>query len=358
MDLARLRTLGWDDAFATAFEPFAARGLQPARVALEHQHIYRVYDADGDCLARVRGRMRHQADARQAFPAVGDWVAIQRRPDGDAAIEAVLPRRSRFSRKVAGHLTQEQVVAANVDIVFLVSGLDNDFNVRRIERYLTTAWDGGARPVIILNKADLVENVAVLVAEAEAVAAGAPVHAISTKTGAGVAVLDGYLTPGVTAAFLGSSGVGKSTLINRLLGEERQRTSEVREKDQRGRHTTTNRELILAPGGGLIIDTPGMREMQLWDGDVADAFGDIQAIGADCHFRDCQHEQEPRCAVRAAVDEGRLSAARLDSYRKIQKELAHQETRQDQQAQIAQKRRWRTVTKQAREFYRAVKPRA
>jgi ribosome biogenesis GTPase len=352
----RLRALGWDDLFAAAFEPYAARGLSPARVALEHQHIYRVYDAEGDCLARVRGRMRHQAEAREAFPAVGDWVAIQRLPDGEAAIEAVLPRRSRFSRKVAGNLTEEQVIAANIDIVFLVSGLDHDFNLRRIERYLTTTWDGGARPIILLNKSDLVEDVDAMVRETEAVAAGAPVHALSTKTGTGLEVLDPYLSPGVTAAFLGSSGVGKSSLINRLIGETRQRVNDVREKDSRGRHTTTSRELIIAPGGGIIIDTPGMREMQLWDGALADAFDDIAAIAADCRFRDCQHEQEPRCAVRAAVEDGRLSAARLESFHKIQKELANQVARQDEQARIAEKRRGRIVERNVREFYRHVKP--
>jgi ribosome biogenesis GTPase len=382
--LDRLRALGWDEALAAAFEPYAARGLRPARVTLEHQHIYRVADDEGEYLARVRGRMRHQAEAREAFPAVGDWVAIKRQsdrvlrdggvrdgslpdrglsdggvPDGEAAIEAVLPRRSRFSRKVAGNLTEEQVVAANIDIVFLVSGLDHDFNLRRIERYITTTMDGGATPVILLNKADLVEDVEAMVREAEAVAAGAPVHAISTKTGVGLDAFDRYLRPGVTAAFLGSSGVGKSSLINRLLGQTRQRVNDVREKDSRGRHTTTNRELIVTPGGGIIIDTPGMREMQLWDGTVADAFSDIDAIAADCHFRDCQHEQEPRCAVRAAVEDGRLTAARLASFHQIQKELAHQVVRQDQQARIAEKRRSRAGALRLREHYeRHAKPRA
>lgn len=356
-DLARLMALGWDPVWAAAFAPHAEQGLQPARIALEHQHIYRIADAEGERLARVRGRMRHQAEAREAFPAVGDWVAVQRQADGEAAIEAVLPRRSRFSRKVAGQLTQEQVVAANIDIVFLVSGLDGDFNVRRIERYLTTTLDGGARPVILLNKADLrTDDLDVVIRETEAVASGAPVHAVSTKSGAGLDAFDRYVRAGVTAAFLGSSGVGKSSLINRLLGEARQRTNDVREKDQRGRHTTTHRELIVAPGGGIIIDTPGMREMQLWDGAVADAFADIAALAGHCHFRDCQHQQEPRCAVRAAAEAGVIPAARLDSFRKIQTELAHQGARQDQQAQIAEKRRGRAGARAMREHQRHVKP--
>jgi ribosome biogenesis GTPase len=354
----RLTVLGWDERVAAEFAPYAARGLQPARVALEHQHIYRLYTADGECLARVRGRMRHQAEAREAFPAVGDWVATEpietrsESADREGTIDAVLPRRSRFSRKSAGDLTEEQVIAANIDVVFLVSGLDHDYNLRRIERYLVTAWNGGARPVILLNKADLLEDVDGRVEEVRGVAAGTPVHPLSTKSGLGLEVFDEYLRVGVTAAFLGSSGVGKSSLINALLGEERQRVSDVREKDSRGRHTTTHRELLILPRGGLIIDTPGMREMQLWEGTL-DAFQDIQEIGTACHFRDCQHEQEPRCAVRTAVEEGRLPAARLASYQKLQRELAHQAERQDQYAQLVQKRKVRTMMRASRAFYNA-----
>jgi ribosome biogenesis GTPase len=354
----RLTVLGWDERVAAEFAPHAARGLDPARVALEHQHIYRLYTRDGEYLARVRGRIRHQAEAREAFPAVGDWVAIEpietrsESSDREATIAAVLPRRSRFSRKSAGDLTEEQVIAANIDVVFLVSGLDHDYNLRRIERYLVTAWDGGARPVILLNKADLVEDVEARVEEVRSIAGGAPVHALSTKAGSGLEIFDEYLHVGVTAAFLGSSGVGKSSLINALLGEARQRVSDVREKDSRGRHTTTHRELLILPRGGLIIDTPGMREMQLWEGTL-DAFQDIQEIGTACHFRDCQHEQEPRCAVRAAVEEGRLAGARLTSYQKLQRELAHQAERQDQYSQIVHKRKMRTMMRAARSLYQS-----
>jgi ribosome biogenesis GTPase len=346
----RLAALGWDQQWADQFAPHAARGLVAARVALEHQHIYRVSTHEGECLARVRGRMRHQAEAREAFPAIGDWVAVETRPGRDAVIEAVLPRRSKFSRKSAGDVTEEQVVAANIDVVFLVSGLDNDFNLRRIERYLVTAWDGGARPVILLNKADLVDDVSAALDAVMGIAAGAPVHAISSKTGVGIEVLDQYLREGVTGAFLGSSGVGKSSLINALLGEQRLRVADVREKDQRGRHTTTHRELLVLPRGGVIIDTPGMREMQLWEGTL-DAFPDIQSIGVDCHFRDCRHEAEPRCAVRVAVEEGRIAPARLESYHKLQRELEHQAERQDQYAQISQKRKVRTMMRASRALY-------
>ncbi len=349
MSEARLRALGWDDTFAAAFAPHAERSV-PGRVTLEHQKIYRVTTAEGDVLARVRGRLRHQAERRDAFPAVGDWVAVSGGTvTGDeGSIEALLPRRSRFSRKVAGGTTEEQVVAANIDTVFLVTGLDHDFNLRRIERYLTTAWDGGARPVIVLNKADLAADLPAMVREVEAVASGAPIHVMSSKRGEGVDALLAYLAVGRTVAFLGSSGVGKSTLINRLRGDERQRTAEVRASDSRGRHTTTHRELLELPGGGLLIDTPGMREMQLWEGNLEDAFADIHALAAGCHFRDCRHRSEPRCAVAEAAANGVLDPARLESFRRLQRELDLQARRQDELLMLQDKKKNKIVHKAMR----------
>jgi ribosome biogenesis GTPase len=337
-----LEDLGWTPRFAEAFEPYHARNLSPARVSLEHTHIYRVLSPEGERLARVAGRLRHDAAGREDFPAVGDWVAIETPASGDETcrIRAVLPRATRFARRAAGNPTEPQVVAANVDIVFLVSGLDGDFNPRRIERYLVTAWDSGASPVIVLNKADLVDDVAALVREVERVGQGVPVEAVSARRPDSMDRLRAHLGRGRTAALLGSSGVGKSSIANALIGEERLRTRDVRESDSRGRHTSTSRQMVLLTGGGILIDTPGMRELQLWDtGEaVAGTFTDIDAIAPDCRFRDCRHASEPGCAVTAAVSAGTLPAERLESFRKLQAEQKHQAAQQDERARIEIKR--------------------
>ena len=351
MRILDLTTLGWGPALLSAFEPHAAKGLVPARVALEHTHIYRVLSADGEWLARVSGRLRHAADQRADFPGVGDWVAVEPpAQDGDARIHAVLPRFSRFSRRAAGDPTEEQIVAANINTVFLVSGLDRDFNPRRIERYLLVAWESGATPVVVLNKADLVEDPGSFVAEVQRLAPAVAVHAVSCQSYETLAPLHEYLRSGQTAALLGSSGVGKSTIVNQLIGKELLRTREVREWDNRGRHTSTARQLVILPAGGVLIDTPGMRELQLWEtGDaLSGAFADIDELSSGCRFRDCRHGNEPGCAVRAAAEAGELAAERLESYRKLRDEQDFQARQQDQRAQIEQKRNSRIGSKALR----------
>src|SRR4051794_17397090 len=347
MSTALIR-LGWTPALADTFAPFAAQGLVPGRVALEHTHIYRVITDAGESLARVSGRLRHRAATRTDFPAVGDWVAVQPPAhSGDSRIVAVLPRRSRFSRRAAGDPTEEQVVAANIDTVFLVAGLDGDFNPRRIERYLLVATESGASPVIVLNKADVVPAPEALAASVRALAPHLPVHVVSCRVPESIEVLRQYLGHGQTGALLGSSGVGKSTIVNRLVGHDLLRTQDVRESDSRGRHTSTARQLVRLPGTGVLIDTPGMRELQLWDSaERPDAtFADIEELAAACRFRDCRHRQEPGCAVRAATQTGSLPPGRLDSYHKLQDEQVHQARQSDQRAQLQEKRRSKAAAK-------------
>ena len=325
-----LESLGWNTSFADAFRPFEQDGLAPARVAVQHRSEYVVYTQHGELRAELTGRLRRDEDQ----PAVGDWVAVALRLDeGRATIHAVLPRHSAFTRKVAWAETKPQVVAANVDIVFVVCGLDANYNVRRIERYLTLAWESGAQPIVLLTKADLCDEVEARVYEVESVAIGVPVHSVSAPRGDGVESVRAYVSQGKTAALLGSSGVGKSTLVNALVGEELLATQDVRE-DGRGRHTTSHRQLVPLPEGGLVLDTPGMRELQLWDADsgLEAAFQDLETLAGQCRFADCAHRREPGCAVRAALADGTLDVERLESWRKLQRELERLASKQDGRA--------------------------
>jgi ribosome biogenesis GTPase len=348
-----IQALGWDPSWSEAFLPFAARGHRPARVVAVHRETSIVRDGDGDRPANVSGAFRFEALAASDYPTVGDWVAL----DGSGVIAAVLPRRSMFkrmaadgTRRVAG-LDDEQVMASNVDVALLVAGLDNDFNLRRIERYLAVAWSSGITPVVVLSKSDLADDVDGRLVAVDAVAPGVATVPVSARTGAGLDDLRAHLRPGSTAAILGSSGVGKSTLVNALLGEERQKTAEVRDGDSRGRHTTTHRELFELPGGALLVDTPGIRALEVLGADegVETAFDDVADLATRCRFSDCRHDGEPGCAIRAAIAEGRLDEGRLDSHRKLERELARSARQGDPRARAEHRRTWRLISKAVNE---------
>jgi ribosome biogenesis GTPase len=302
------------------------------KVVAQHRDRYIVRGPDGDRDAVIAGRMRHQVASGEDLPAVGDWVEVAGSGEEDsvAQIRAVLPRRGAFRRKAAGDTTEVQIVAANVDLAIIATALPHDVNLRRVERYLTLAWESGATPLVLVTKADLVEDIEPALAAVRAIAPGVEVLAISTHTGAGLDDVRTRLAPGLTAVLIGSSGVGKSTLVNALLGVERQRTADVRD-DGAGRHTTTHRELLELPSGAFLIDTPGMRELQLWSSDEGfeTAFDDVATLAENCRFRDCSHHAEPGCAVVAAAENGALDASRLASWHNLRRELAYLERRQD-----------------------------
>jgi ribosome biogenesis GTPase len=339
-----LKEMGWREHFDQQIEE-EDRSLIPARVSRQDLNRYHLLSENGRLYGILPGRTRIEATSKADLPAVGDWVLCSPADAADptqVVIERVLTRFSKFSRKEAGEKFDEQVVAANVDTVFIVTGLDDNFNPNRIERYLVLAWNSGSSPVVVLSKLDLVDNVEEAIEMVTPITMGAPVHAVSALNDEGLDELAAYTGPGMSVALLGSSGVGKSTLINAFLGYEHFQTGEVREGDSKGRHTTTHRELCKIESGGMLIDTPGMREIQFWTDDASAAgFDDVEELALQCRFTDCSHDSEPGCAIRSAIEAEQLDAARLESYRKFQRELEHFAAKQHAglQAQKREERR-------------------
>jgi ribosome biogenesis GTPase / thiamine phosphate phosphatase len=349
-----IEQLGWNAHCTQQFAAYANSGLTPARVSAQHRELYRVFAAEGELVANISGRMRQFAEDGE-LPAVGDWVGVVAQSNEKrATIHRVVERRTKLARRAPGRGIGEQVLAANVDTLFIVTALDHDFSVPRIERYITMALEGGVEPVVVLSKADACADVSDRVNTVRQSCVNVPVHAISAIAGTGINAIESHLCAGNTVAMLGSSGAGKSTLLNALLGRDVQATAPVRAEDSKGRHTTTHRQLFVLAGGALLLDTPGLREVQLWGShdSLCGSFAEIAELAAGCRFGDCRHQQEPGCAVIAATSSGRLEPARLESFRKQQEELEYLRRQTDVRAAQEHKRAVKAIHRLQKQFYR------
>jgi len=349
-----IKKLGWNEYFEANFNSLRCeKDMMAARIIAEHRETYKILCEAGELSAEITGKMRFAAKCRVDFPAVGDFVAVSARPDEkSASIHAVIPRKTAICRKATGDYSYEQIVAANVDIVFIVTSLNGEYKPRRLERYLTLVYESGAKPVIILTKADLCEDYEAMAEQTRAACIGVDTIVASSITGLGFENIEAALKPGITAVFAGSSGVGKSSVLNRLMGRDIQKINEIREDDARGRHTTTHRELFLLESGALLIDTPGMRELQMSDdlNGLEEAFNDIESLAQNCRYRDCRHDAEPGCAVASAIERGELDYKRFQNYKNLRREIEHYAAQSDARLRRAEEKKWKQIAKAMKNY--------